>query len=215
MWLGMTSKESLVTKFGLKLFIHHLQFWENQGIFEVIKIPEKDTYTHPAVNQMKTNLIYLPKKWGRVTCRPSCTSHMGWCPLLWHPKLSGSGGSLHVVERGGNNVCWSTICILKAPRLAYFQISILVPRLEWSSMKYRCSDPEKSFLIWKKKPVLPSDAAFWEIIFHHSVRWQLIVSCQLEPETKDAKESTAPPVGEGWSRKAVTIEKKSARLFFY
>lgn len=37
---------------------------------------------------------YLPRKEGRETCRPSCTSHMGLCPHLWHPELFGIDNNL-------------------------------------------------------------------------------------------------------------------------
>lgn len=74
------------------------QLWETVGIFGTIKIPDKHSRPHAAVGQIWRNVKDLPRTWGRVTCRPSCTSHMGWCPLLWHPGLSGSGGSLQAGE---------------------------------------------------------------------------------------------------------------------
>lgn len=44
-------------------------------------------------------LFFLPRIWGRVICRPVCTSHTGPCLRLWHPELSGSDDSLFRKQR--------------------------------------------------------------------------------------------------------------------
>lgn len=42
---------------------------------------------------------HLPRTLGRLTCRPSCTSHMAECLLLWPSELSGSDGSLLIEKQ--------------------------------------------------------------------------------------------------------------------
>lgn len=120
----------------------------------------------------------LPRTWGRVTCIPSCTSHMGWCPLLWHPELSGSGGNLQVGE-GEEMFVEAPSAYWRSHIMPIFRFLFLYPDLSgaaWRMWLWKHVWKKSWYTIRRKGVFCPLFTASCEMLFYPPAKTEVLLN---------------------------------------
>lgn len=120
----------------------------------------------------------LPRTWGRVTCTPSCTSHMGWCPLLWHPELSGSGGNLQV-GAGEEMFVEAPSAYWRSHIMPIFRFLFLYPDLSgaaWRMWLWKHVWKKSWYAIRRKGVFCPLFTASCEMLFYPPAKTEVLLN---------------------------------------